>query len=240
MTSPTPISGSAEQHPLVTRKVYDTKDTFWAHDATVLFRKDRLDEFFPARDMTLVEQLNAVVRFMLYLGVLLALYYRSTKPLFLFFGALLFTYVIYFLSDDRRLEKTEGFTSFIQGGVEKSIVEPTLDNPYMNVLLTDYMDNPNREALSKVNGYANKRLQKDIDDKFNFNLYRDVEDIFDRMSSQRQFYTMPVTTIPSEQGKFADWLYKSPPTCKEGNGGQCIANIHNPLKDSANRNQFYS
>jgi hypothetical protein len=239
MTSNT-IPGNAHQHPLITRKVYESKDPFWLNDATILFRKDRLDEFFPARNMSLVEQLNAVVRFMLYLSLLLAIYKKSTKPLFIFFGALVFTYLIYFFSNDKRLEKTEGFTSIIQDGVEKTVIQPTLDNPYMNVLMTDYIDNPNREALSKVNGYSNPRLQKDIDEKFNYNLYRDVEDIFDRMSSQRQFYTMPVTTIPSEQGKFANWLYKSPPTCKEGNGSQCIANIHNPLKDSTNRNQFYS
>lgn len=234
------IPGNAQQHPLLTRKVYESKDPFWLNDATILFRKDRLDEFFPARNMTLVEQLNAIVRFMLYLSVLLAVYNKSTKPLFIFFGALVFTYLIYFFSNDKRLDKTEGFTSIIEDGVEKTVIQPTLDNPYMNVLMTDYIDNPNREALSKVNGYSNPRLQKDIDEKFNYNLYRDVEDIFDRMSSQRQFYTMPVTTIPSEQGKFANWLYKSPPTCKEGNGSQCIANIHNPLKDSTNRNQFYS
>jgi hypothetical protein len=146
------------------------------------------------------------------------------------------------LSSDKRLGKDskEGFTTVFQDGVEKNIVEPTIDNPYMNVLLTDYTENPNREALSKLNAYPNERLQKDIDDKFNYNLYRDVEDIFDRMSSQRQFYTMPVTTIPNEQGKFANWLYKTPPTCKEGNGAQCNANIYNPLRDSSHRNQFYT
>lgn len=233
---------SSQQHPLLTTKVYERKDPFWFNDVTILFRKDRIDEFFPTRNMTVVEQLNTVVRFMLYLSVVLALYHQSTKPLFLFFGALLFTYVVYFLSSDRRLEKErkEGFTTVIQDGVEKSIVEPTIDNPYMNVLLTDYTENPNREALSRLNAYSNERLQKDIDDKFNYNLYRDVEDIFDKMSSQRQFYTMPVTTIPSEQGKFANWLYNTPPTCKEGNGAQCYANQHNALKDSAYRNQFYT
>jgi len=235
-------SSQSQSHSLLTMKVYEQRDPFWFNDVTILFRKDRLTEFFPSRDMTVTEQLNSVVRFMLYLSVVVALYQQNTKPLFLFFGTLLFTYVIYFLSSDKRLEKErkEGFTTVIQDGIEKNIVEPTIDNPYMNVLLTDYNDNPNREALSKLNAYPNERLQKDIDDKFNYNLYRDVEDIFDRMSSQRQFYTMPVTTIPNEQNKFANWLYKSPPTCKEGNGAQCNANIYNPLRDSNYRNQFYT
>ena len=35
------------------------------------------------------------------------------------------------------------------------------------------------------------------------------------MNSQRQFYTMPNTTIPNAQDDFAKWLYANPKTCKE-------------------------
>ena len=67
-----------------------------------------------------------------------------------------------------------------------------------------------------------------------FNLYKDVSDIFSKNNSQRQFYTTPVTTIPNDQGSFADWLYKTPPTCKENNGNQCVANNFYNLKQSSN------
>ena len=43
-----------------------------------------------------------------------------------------------------------------------------------------------------------------------------------------------VTTIPNEQTKFADWLYNTPDTCKEGNGAQCVANNYSPLYTSSN------
>ncbi len=35
------------------------------------------------------------------------------------------------------------------------------------------------------------------------------------MNSQRQFFTMPWTTIPNAQNEFAKWLYLNPKTCKE-------------------------
>ena len=44
---------------------------------------------------------------------------------------------------------------------------------------------------------------------------QDVDDLFGRYNSQRQFYTMPSTTVPNDQKSFAEWLYKTPETCKE-------------------------
>jgi hypothetical protein len=41
---------------------------------------------------------------------------------------------------------------------------------------------------------------------------------------------MPSTTIPNDQTAFAKWLYLSPPTCKEGNGAQCVANNYERLE----------
>ena len=47
------------------------------------------------------------------------------------------------------------------------------------------------------------------------NLFKDVNDVFGKMNSQRQFYTMPNTKIPNAQDDFAKWLYANPKTCKE-------------------------
>jgi hypothetical protein len=59
-------------------------------------------------------------------------------------------------------------------------------------------------------------IKKEMDNYFNNNLYRDVDDVFGKMNSQRQFFTMPWTTIPpDENGDFKNWLYNNPRTCKE-------------------------
>ncbi len=44
---------------------------------------------------------------------------------------------------------------------------------------------------------------------------------------QRNFYSMPSTTVPNDQTGFANWCYKLPKTCKEGNGVQCYNNLYN-------------
>ena len=63
-----------------------------------------------------------------------------------------------------------------------------------------------------------------IEKYFDNGLYRDVNDIFGKDNSQRQFFTVPGRGILNDQGGFANWLYGTPPTCKEGNGLQCAGN----------------
>ena len=61
----------------------------------------------------------------------------------------------------------------------------------------------------------NENIQKDIEDKFGYNLYRDVGDLYGKSNSQREYYTMPSTTVPNNQTSFAKWCYSVGPTCKE-------------------------
>ena len=229
-------------NPLLTRKAYVQKDPFWYNDPSILFRKDRLDEFYPSRNMTLIEQLNAIVRLFIYISILLMLFRKDMNYIFLIIAILVLTYAIYFYSDETVVFNTftlDRNTLDTDIKVNKDTVEPTIDNPFMNVLLTDYTDNPNRIAVSSLNNYNNKKLNEQVDETFYYNLYRDVDDVYDKYNSQRQFYTMPSTTIPNEQDKFVKWAYKTPPTCKEDNGYRCYGNLYFPLKDSKYRNQFY-
>jgi hypothetical protein len=89
--------------------------------------------------------------------------------------------------------------------------KPTKDNPFMNPPITDFS-----KEFSPVGCNADDEdIKKEIEDSFNTDLYRDVQDLFDVKNSQRQFYTVPVTSIPNDQQGFAEWLYKSPNTCKD-------------------------
>ena len=108
-----------------------------------------------------------------------------------------------------------------------NIISPSNNNPFMNITLNDW-EKPNREALIKMPLANVGDIHKDINEKFNENLYRDLSDVFEKENSQRQFYTTPITTIPNQQDKFADWLYKTDKTCKEGNGYQCHINNYSP------------
>ena len=95
----------------------------------------------------------------------------------------------------------------------------------MNVLLTDKRD---RKPACKT-----KKIKKLVDNKFSQGLYKDINSVYDRENSQREYYTMPSTTIPNNQGDFANWLYMTPKTCKEGNGNQCVGNNRERLNGNS-------
>ena len=194
---------------------------FWFEDYTILFKKNKLGEFFPTSNMSLYEKLNAIVRCAFYISGALILYSGNLNYIYIGLCALIATYIIYSRKKIENFEKGE------------NIVFPTKNNPFMNIQMTDYEDNPHRESAIKINDTL--ELRDNIKQNFNNKLYRNVGDIFERENSQRQFYTTPITTIPNDQTKFAEWLYKTPPTCKEGNGYQCVANNHYPLR-SGSRN----
>ena len=93
--------------------------------------------------------------------------------------------------------------------------KPTADNPYMNIVFSDYLD------AGKVPEPCNSDQTKDdAQYLYNSTVYRNIEDVYERQNSQRLFYTLPITTIPNKQGEFADWLYKTGPQCKE-NTSKC-------------------
>ena len=84
--------------------------------------------------------------------------------------------------------------------------------------MNEYAENPKRKKACKINNKVNEY----IDQYFNEDLYRSVDDIYNKNASERQYYTMPVTEIPNNQDKFAQWLYgNDEKTCKEGNLLKC-------------------
>ena len=203
-------------------------DKFWYEDPNMLLAFNRLTEFFPTPDMTVDEKLNSVTRLSLYVSMVMYAYTGNYLWLFVVIGALIITYLI-FKNSDKMNKTIDLFKNMGDKKYPVNYVEPTKDNPFMNVLMTDYDDNVNREASIKRTTQYNPNLSKKIENKFSINLYKDLSDVYGKENSQRQFYTTPVTTIPNDQGKFAKWLYNTPKTCKEGNGAQCVANNYEPL-----------
>lgn len=89
--------------------------------------------------------------------------------------------------------------------------KPTRDNPFMNPRIIDYN---NQDQPVACNG-DDEDIKDGVEDNFNKDLFRDIDDLFNIKNSQRQFYTVPNTQIPNDQPSFANWLYKTPYTCKE-------------------------
>jgi hypothetical protein len=183
-------------------------DPFWFNEPKILIDKDRLTEFFPVNTMTNNEKLNSLVRLALYSTMILILYHKNLNVLMipLFIGLVtLYVYKFNTIKD----EKQEIFE-------ESVCTSPTDDNPFMNTLLTDvsqYKEKP--EAC-----ISTEKVKEDIHDKFHKDLFKDVNDLYDKNNGQNRFFTMPNTNEygikNGDSVKFANWLYNTgEPTCKE-------------------------
>jgi hypothetical protein len=98
---------------------------------------------------------------------------------------------------------------------------PTVDNPFMNPNITEYNDTHTVAACNA----DDEEINEEMEVNFNHDLFRDVDELWERENSQRQFYTIPNTQVPNNQVEFAKWLYKLPPgsNCKEdASGGACL------------------
>ena len=97
---------------------------------------------------------------------------------------------------------------------------PSPRNPFMNVLIDEIKYNPKKPQAKSVEDPV---VKSTLDDYFRVNWYSDPTDVFGKSQSQRQFITMPSTTIPNDQESYQNWLYKIPgKTCKEGGREACI------------------
>lgn len=227
-----------------------TGDPFWVNKFNIIIEKPT--EFFPIKSQTLSERLNAIVRFGLYISILLTIYYGDLKYISIFVFILFLTYIIHSNAPKKVESSVETFNESSTQSVSpitansiigttstsENCVKPTKDNPFMNVTMKDYMNfdkdgnTINREPACDP---TDPNIKTQMDDAFNNDLYRDVSDVFGKLNSQRNYFTMPWTTIPNKQDQFANWLYKNPYTCKE-NQDACINQNYEDLR--SNRPQF--
>jgi len=216
-------------------------DKFWYNQPSILWDMNRFIEFFPNPGLSLSEKLNALVRLSFYISLLLMIFFGNYLYIYIFIVILVFTYLIYKNYTPKKMEELQDYKSLLNSEyndtthldkIEQSVLEnnseietslndyvltskkktnPTINNPFMNI--NQITDNRKKSAGDKY--YDKPEVAAKVEKDFEFNLYRDVSDLYNKRNSQRQYYTMPSTTIPNEQTSFAKWLYLSPPTCKE-------------------------
>lgn len=255
-------------------------DPIWVEDYQILFKTNRLNEFFPTKTQTNSERLNSIVRLGFYVSVLLCIYHSSLKYSSIFVFILIFTFIInkhhpkqldmvvnnkinlttvqqVQLDAEEKAQKEldnprlNNFTPTLGlnesakelgilngvGGVGLEKLEndgpdlpiekctmPTVENPFGNFTMTDMMKfDKNGSIVDRPPACdANDpSIKKKIDKAFNNNLFKDVNDVFSKGSSQRQFFTMPWTEIVNDRDSFQKWLYLSPETCKQ-NQENCL------------------
>lgn len=193
---------------------------FWTNNLNELFKF----AIIPSIDMTIEEKLNSIMRLILFIGIIATFVFNDTKYI-LFVFILLITSIFVYNYQEANIKNAEKFLDNNNLDIvdNQVCVKPTVDNPFMNPSIYDIKYNSNRPNACSIN---NIDINKSINDNFYTRLFRDVGDIYGKMSSERQFYTIPSTTIPNDQTTFGNWLYNRGPSCKENNGEQCFRNIH--------------
>lgn len=234
-----------------------SQSSYWFQTPQILWQTNKISEVIPSANMSYSTKVNALVRLSIYIGIVLAVVMRNYLWLYVPILTMFLTYVLYLFrkmhiesttggdlieSMSQNLEMTDlskSYSASISSGLDNQhsfdaqneyehfnstaidATYPSLSNPFMNPMPFDNRKRPeaaNPEAMnSKIETYFNKTL------------FREVGDIFSKENSQREFYTVPTTTFPSNQNDYAKWLYGMPPSCKDGNGAQCVANNESRL-----------
>jgi len=198
-------------------------EDIWYENIQQSFTYSNYYNVLPLENMSIQEKLNALVRFFVYLGIFLALVKSDYRYLFLGIVAIIISIVV----NEYEKNKHSVNEKFLKENqleiVDNSVCSrTTVDNPFMNPSIADIMLNPEHPQACDL---GNKEIREKVETNFNARLFRDVNDIYGKYASQRQFYTVPVTTIPGDQTGFGNWLYNRGPSCKDGNGNQCWRNI---------------
>lgn len=216
------------------------EDPFWFDDISILYNKDRLIEFVPTTDMNAVDRLNSIARIALYTGILTSIMYQNASFLYIAVIGLGLTYFLHkqtHLGDENyEDENYEDEEETQEGGnppgkngnaVNGNAVDgngmvyqkPNKENPFANVLLTDYVDNPNRPPAGNV---EDPIVKAGVEKHFANGLYKNANDIWDKNNSQRQYLSTPGTTIPNDRHSFMQWCWNIPYSCKDGDLIACM------------------
>lgn len=189
-------------------------ELIWYQDIVHFMTPDNMLVILPLQSYTFEQKLNAITRFFIYLGVILALVRKDAR--YLMFGviAAVVVYPIYEM-EQRDKAKVEKFLrkNNLEFVNEKPCTSTQIENPFMNPTIADIQYNPTRPEACPPS--------EAVDDNFNKRVFKEVTDIWGKDYSAREFYTVPNTTIPNKQGELAQWLYGTGATCKEGNGIEC-------------------
>lgn len=165
----------------------------WFDDPLILFDKKSVFKFWPNADQSLEERINSGSRFIIYASCLVYILRRDVRVIIVGLLALSGLYIIYRRGSIENLTSTD----------VQTCTKQTIDNPMANVMLTDYLINPERppacdtvhdEYMQSMMGIGNGRSRAPLPEQ-------------QKYAMSRQFITAPVSTIPNDQTSFAEFCY---------------------------------
>jgi hypothetical protein len=188
--------------------------SFWINEPTILFNKKYINQIWPYSYLTYEEKLNAVTRFIVIITLLG--YVLLNRIIIVVLGLIIVGTIILLY------KKKEGMVFPYYGVNDQQQIEQ--NNPFGNVLMTDYKFNPNKKAVNSdytpdLENSLNSKIkefivQENSDNNEIYNLFNNVGDQFKFEQNNHQFYTNPSTTIPNKQDDFLNFCFGTLPSEK--------------------------
>jgi hypothetical protein len=184
--------------------------SFWLNDITILFKN--YNEFYPKKNMTQNEKANSLARLGIYYAILLIILKLDSSWLCI---------SIFFIILSILIGITENFISN-----KNKCTKPTKNNPYMNFTLGDHINNPTKPKACKLNDQIRKEELQIFRKNINGNDVLNKFDLYSKNNNDRNFYTMPSTTLVNDQEGFAKFVFKDFGKCKS-EGTDCLKHRDN-------------
>jgi len=188
--------------------------SFWVNDPTILFNQKYIKQVWPYSYLTYEEKLNAVTRFVIIITILG--YMLINRIIIVVLGLIIIGIIVLLY------KKKDGF--FSPGPTPFTNPEIEQNNPFGNVMMSDYKYNPNKKGVvgeytpdvehdlnTKIKDFI---VQENQDNNVISNIFNNVGDQFGFEQGLRQFYTNPATTIPNKQDDFLKFCYGNLPSEK--------------------------
>jgi hypothetical protein len=222
---------------------------FWTNEPTILLNKEYIFDLWPTSNMNYEQKLNAITRLIIIITILGYILTSSMRILVAGIVTIVVIFVMYKMRKQKLTSEImkEGFkmsgnpASFDESSFDntKTISNPeTLQsalksefkmgnkkNPFSNVLLTDIMDDPDKNAAPpsfnpQVDVDITKNIKKSVQfmnpgiKNTNKQLYGDLWENFELDQSNRAFFSTANTRVVNDQGAFSKFLYGNMPSAK--------------------------
>lgn len=187
-------------------------DEIWFENLRVII--DRPSEIIPSRDQSDAERVNALTRLVLYCSLSVALIRSNAMYAVLGLAIVIIISLAYALGAKKKV-KNEAYSNIRPKTLtreKKTCYKSNPLNPFGNATVGALLGD---EGKPPACGYDDPGVASQIRKNFNKGLFRNLDDVYEVENSQRQFYTMPVTTSAPDTIAFGEFLFGNKKTCRE-------------------------
>jgi hypothetical protein len=185
---------------------------YWFQNPLLLL--ENMSECYPKKEFSADKKINSIARLAIIYALLIIFLKLDMKYLAISVCLLLLSIF---------LGTTENFKETInKENNTEECQKPTVDNPFMNFTVGDQMENPNRPSACPLDKVREEEISN-----YRKTVFLDPTDLFGKIISDRNFYTMPSTTVVNDQEGFLKFTY--------GDFGKCKADGKDCLKHRDNR-----